>query len=854
MLLERDSQMAALAEYAAQARRGEGRLVFLGGEAGVGKSALVEQLERDLHDARWAWSACDGLFTPRPLGPLFDVADQLGGELQELCRARASREDLFSALLREISTAGQLKVMIIEDAHWADEATIDLIRFLGKRIRSAPTLLITTYRDDDLQADHPLRLALGELGTQRSMRRISLAPLSADSVRILADGSGLDPAAVYRLTAGNPFYVTEVVQAASSEVPPSARDAVLARTARLGERAREVLEVAALIGARVALPLLESVAACQPADVDELLTSGLFTADGPRLRFRHEIARLAVESGIGERRRQGIHAGILTALTSVGSEDFARLAFHAEAAGDGPAVMRFATAAALGAAELASHREAAAQFERALRFPGGTDVRTLAGLFDGLANEDLVIDKYEAATEAAAHALQLWRESGDPLREADTLRRMSRMLWRLCRGQEAMATAQRAVAALEPLGPTVELAAAYNNLAHWSSPDALDLARRARAIAEALGDLALLSDALNTEGCLRIDIGQDGIIELRRALEVALAAGLQSQAGQAYANIFSNLCLTWRMAEAEHNYAVGVAFCDDHDMATYSNFLRGQRTSMLVEVGRWDEAADLSERLLRQNVASPGNQIYPLLSLGLIRVRRGHPAAMETLSDAVGLADATGDPQWIVPARLAQAEALWLRGQLDAARAEAELADDLCAHCSGWERGSVAVWLRRTGSSRPARGKLPAPFEMQIDGDWCRASEAWAGLGGEYQAAMVLLDAADAQPLQQALRIFTGLGAALPAQVARRRLRTLGVRSIPAGPRTATRADPLGLTRREREVLGLLCESRTNAEIAQRLYVSRKTVDHHVSAVLTKLGAPSREAAAAHARRLGLVN
>src|SRR5215467_6284037 len=204
-LLERELPLAALATCAREARHGDGRLVLVAGEAGVGKSALVEQLQNDLADARWSWGACDGLFTPRPLGPLFDLAGQLGGELAELCRAGAAREELFRALLRQVSDPQALDVVVVEDVHWADEATVDLLRFLGRRLRDARVLLIVTYRDDGLAADDPLRIALGDLATQRTTRRVSLTPLSAAAVRTLADRSGLEAAELYRLTDGNPF-------------------------------------------------------------------------------------------------------------------------------------------------------------------------------------------------------------------------------------------------------------------------------------------------------------------------------------------------------------------------------------------------------------------------------------------------------------------------------------------------------------------------------------------------------------------------------------------------------------------------------------------------------------------------
>ena len=858
-LLERGASLAALAGYAEEARQGLGRLVLVAGEAGVGKSALVEQLHSDLPDARWSLGACDGLFTPRPLGPLFDLADQLGGELDELCRAGAVRDDLFRALLRQLSEPGTLNVLVVEDVHWADEASIDLLRFVSRRLWDAPTLLIATYRDDGLAAGDPLRVALGDLATQRSTRRVDLAPLSADAVRILADGTGLDAAELYRLTGGNPFYVTEVVQAGLDVVPSSARDAVLARAARLGGGSREVLDVAALTGARVDLNLLKSVTASPPQVLDELLASGLLAEDGGWLRFRHEIARLAVQQAVALHRRADIHARVLAALGSLGCGDDARLAFHAEGAGNGPAVLHHAPRAARQAAELGSHREAAAQFERALGCAADADLAVAAGLYGGLAYELMLIGRFQGAVEAGEQALRLWRQAGDRVREGGTLCNLSNALERLGRSPDSVTAAEAAVAVLEPLGPGTELAWAYARLAStrmWNSQyrAAIELAVRAQAIAKPLGALDVLSDALNTQGGSVAHMGGEWTGYLHRALEVALSAGLDEQAARAFKNLYSLYANQRRFAEAERYFTDGLAYCDEHDLGSGTVFLRGQRTIALERTGRWDEAVALGTELLASGDLSPVDRADALQALGVIRARRGEPDAWEYLDEAAAAADASGEPQWIIPVRLARAEAHWLQGEPHRAAQEAELADDVAAGADEWDRSEAAVWLRRTGSSRPPRGELAGPYRLQVAGEWEEASRLWAGLGCPYEAALALHDAADEAALRQALTIFTGLGASATVQLTRYKMRQLGIRSIPAGPRTSTRADPLGLTRREREVLGLICAGQSNAGIAAKLFLSPRTVDHHVSAVLAKLGAPTRGAAAAYAARLGLVS
>jgi DNA-binding CsgD family transcriptional regulator/tetratricopeptide (TPR) repeat protein len=862
-LLERESQIQALAEYALEADAGQGRLVLVSGEAGVGKSSLLEQLEGSLSGARWFWGACDGLFTPRPLAPLLDIATQLGGELSTLCRAGAPREDLFAELLHQMKQPGDLQVFAVEDVHWADEATLDLLRFLGRRLRDTRSLILVTYRDEGLAAGDPLRVALGDLATQRTTRRVSLPRLSAQAVAVLADGTGLEPAQLFALTGGNPFFLSELLQHQSilpgdGELPTSARDAVLAHVSGLSHEARQVLDVAALTGARVEPLLLLAITKAAPAAVDELIACGVLTGDGDLLRFRHEIARLAVEQAIGVHRRAPVHRGILEALRVSGCTDEARLAFHAEGAGDGELVLVHAPSAARRASALASHRVAVAQYERALRFASGADDRTTAALYDALAYEASLVDRWQDSADAAEAALGLWRAAGDPRREGDSLSSLARAMWRLCRGDEANRAVTQALAVLEPLGPSSELAWAFANLASRrmqlsEHTEAIELARRAQSLAEVLGLPDVRSDALNTHGCATAQLGGDWERLLRQALDIALTHGQHEHAGRAYANLYAMYCSELRFAEGESSFVDGVAYCDEHDISTFGTCLRGERTATLEKLGSWDEATSLSGRLLEQ-VASPVNRLNPLIALGKVRARRDAAGVWECLDEAASAADGVAEPQWIVPARLARAEAHWLDVDIDAASREISLAEAVVPTCGVLDRSEVAAWRHRiSGAGRP-HPQIVEPYASQVAGDHARAARLWDDLSCPYHAALALLDATDEVLLRQALTRMEGLGAVAAARAVRRKMRDLGIRSIPSGARSTTRENPAGLTRREREVLVLICDGHTNEEISNRLFISTKTVDHHVSAVLGKLGVPSRRVAAGEAVRLGLVD
>jgi DNA-binding CsgD family transcriptional regulator/tetratricopeptide (TPR) repeat protein len=855
-LLERESQLGSLLQYADEARTRTGRLVLISGEAGVGKSSLVEELQLRLPAATWAWGACDGLFTPRPLAPLHDIARQLGGDLLDLVRGAASRDEIFDEVLRAAAAVDDVSVLVVEDVQWADDATLDLLRFLGRRIRDLPLLLLVTFRDDALAPTDPLRVAVGELAGQRGTRRIDLPPLTSTGVRRLAEGSSYSPDELYLLTGGNPFFVVEVLSDDGGEVPASARDAVLARAARLSPAARATLDLASLDSWRVDPDLLARAGVVAVDTLDELLSAGLLKAEGDTLRFRHELARRAIESEVPPHRCRAGHRALLDALVEDDCDDEARLAYHAEEIGDPALVARYAPPAARRAAALGAFRESAAQYERALRFPPD-DQRALAELYDEFADQLALVDSWPRAAEARERAIELWRSLGDNRREGYAYRRLSSVYWRLCQGVRSTQAISRSLELLEPLGPDPELARTLSTQAfelwtHGDEEGGLSMLDRAVTMAEQVGDPAVLSDVINNAAFAAFLRRADWRPQMDQALQIALAAGAEAQAGRAYANAYTFFIAQYRFAEGERYWRDGVAYCDERDIPTFGTCLRGHRAIALLDLGQWDEAAALARQVLTTE-ASPVNLLTSQVTLSLVLARRGQPGAMEVIEPGVAEADNLAEAEWISATRLARAEIRWLAGDDEGAVADLAVVRSAVTPVEYLEDARLSVWEQRLLGAAAPVSPAPGPWATSLIGEHAAAAMHWERLGCRYEAAMSLHDSGCEDDLREAISRFESLGADASARRTRQKMKELGHRAVPTGARATTREHPVGLTRREDEVLALLCEGLTNEEIAGRLVVSTRTVDHHVSAVLAKLRVSSRGAAAARARALGLV-
>ena len=864
VLLERSEELGALHGLAAEmAAAGRGGVAIVSGEAGVGKTALLRQFRGELPRRVTAlWGSCDPLFTPRPLGPLLEPAAELGDEPAELAAAGAKPFDVAIALAAALGAIAPV-LLILEDVHWADEATLDVLRVLARRAGESGLLVVISYRSDQLSRDHPLRMVLGELGSSDGVTRLELDGLSRGAVSELAASSLLNADELFERTDGNPFFVTETLAAGTGAVPTSVSDAVHARVAGLSPSARAILDAVAVVPQRAEVWLLEALTDGDLGALDECLASGVLRAEADGVLFRHELARLAVEASLPPDRAVALHRRALAALSdpTLGAPDYVRLAHHAEAAGDGPAMLRYAPAAGERAAERGSPREAQHHYWRALRFAEGIDPAARADLLERFCDHAYLSDMRSEAVGAIDEAIAIHRRRGDVAREGRALRVRSRLLSCIGRGREAAETIREAVRVLEQGPPGEDLARAYSTLAGMAMFDydfeqTVTAGAKAIAIAQRVDDVEGLVNALNMVGIAEMIFGNPvGEAKLERSLELARQAHLGTYAGLAYINLGLGLMHHSRWRDALVWIERGIGYTLELGLEAWLKCLVAERALVELALGRWDDAAATAQTILegpRDEHVEP--RTNALIALGLVRARRGDPSCWPLLDEAWERAVAAEELQFLGPAAAARAEAAWLEGRPEAIAAETETTYDLaCRLNEATSAGWLACWRARAGLQVEPPDDVPVRFRLQLDGDFEGASALLKAEGADYDAAIALVPSSDGPLLRAAHEQLLALGAKPAATIVARRLRELGERNLPRGPRGATRENPAGLTNRELEVLQLLAQGLRNAEIARRLVVTPKTVDHHVSSILRKLGVTNRGQAGAAATRLGVI-
>lgn len=854
VLLERDEPLAVLQGCLTQASGGQGSLVLVAGAAGTGKSSLVNEAIRRAGDVVVLRGGCDPLSAPRPLGPLREIAMEPGADIGSVTDVSGDLFDVYERFLVRLKSPPGPVLVVLEDIHWADDATLDLIQYLARRVGRSRSVVVCTFRDDQVDADDRLLGALGMVTSLPDVERLEMQPLSISGVQLLiGDDESRDVQALFQATSGNPFFVTEVL-ASGDAVPSSVTEAVLARVRPLPPGARAAIEAVSIAPRAVDMITLRRLPGVEVDGIDIARDAGILQDDAGSLRFRHDLARVAVEQSLKPGRRISLHQAMLEQRRQAPNPDLAEIAHHAIGTEDPQVVLDEVPAAATQAMELGATLQAAALFDASVAAAERLDQDRAAELNLELAHARFNVGERDRGEAALDRAMAHYSSTDDVAAMANVVILRAGQASNAGGAEQPIALLEQAIEILagEPAGP--QLVSAHLGLARIGIVlrDG-EMAKRHQEQASAIhGEVDSTKPSPAVElSALLVELAFG---DFERASESLLARRVTAEREGDDTSVITIDSYVGTAAGEFRRYGVamerleqGVELSLERDLLAQAGYDGAWLAKVYVEVGDFARA----EATLLARPATTGIEgAKHLTALGRLRIRRGDPGGVEALRQGLALVD--GDflqHRWPLMAGLA--EHLWVDGRSveipDVIGETYELALRLD---SAWARGELGFWMWKAGAITEPPDGAADPYALQIAGDWRTAAQAWERIGAPFERALALVDG-DASAAAEAVAILDGLGAVPAADRVRRDLRDAGRHTVPRGPNTSTRANPFGLTRRQAEVLDLLAEGLTNAEIADQLVVSKRTVEHHVSAVFSQLGVTTRSKAIAVARTAG---
>ena len=871
-LLERHEAVGSIQSCIQNLAVGKGGVVSISGEAGIGKTSLIQALINICpNDIQLAIGFCEDLTTSRLLGPLFDMCDVLGDDLVNLINGSAPPGEFANQLLLSLKRSEIPFILVFEDTHWADEATLDLIKVLARRAAFLPILLVLTHRNDDPTGEKSISRLLGSISSQ-DVTRIVLSPLSCDAVAQLLGNDPGRARQVHAITNGNPFFVKEILAGdglAAEELPRSIRDAVWARMEMCPIEQRILLEAVSILPGGGERDLIVSlVTEPQAEQIDDLLESGMLVRDGHLIRFRHELARQATVELLSESRKKHLHIAAGQWLKQLPtSNDLAVMAqrlHHADAAGDGATIVAFVPDAAMRIAQMGGHKGAAQLLGLALRHADLLTKEAAATLYESWSYESGLAEQIDDDVIAARHkAIALWQELGRTDKVGLNHRWLSRLHWYRADSVKAEAHISKAIEVLETMAPGPELAWSYSVRSQWAMlkdqfDDALFWGERAIVLAKQFGQTEIYVHALNNMGTSLLLSGKPerGRALMDESLELALLHNYHEQAARVYTNVAEYALSVRDMALAEQYLEAGIAFDTLHDLDSWLHYLRGCQARFLMLCGRFAEAEALAQSIVDLPNQTLVMQLPAHIVLVRVQLLMGRDGARLLAENLLVDVLKTQEAQRIIPVRLMLAEAAWLDGDNREILYQVEQAMDCGMVQKSWELAGAFCWSRRAGSTHlPLPNDLPLPAQLECEGRISEAVDAYVGNAMPFEQAIVLCavtGAERADALQRAHAVFSSIGASAAADRVRTMADAEGIR-LPLherrGQYAAARLHPAGLTAKEQQVLNLLRLGASNADIAGKLHRSVRTVEHHVSAVIGKLGVRSRQEAAVSADR-----
>lgn len=848
MIVDRDQDIAKLNAMLAQVTRTGGIFALVSGEAGIGKSTFVEAfLAQSERSCRSAIAWCDPLNTPRPLGPVRDLTMALlPGDLSEYGEA-----DFFDGIIAYAQSARRPLVLVIEDLHWVDQKTLDWLIFLGRRLSQLPVLLIGTFRDDEIGPDHPIRTAVAAISSARKSY-VELSPLSIEAVRHLGQGrsGGFSAEELHHITGGHPYFVAELMNSDTPDAAPpqSVADVIHARLARLPAKLRRFLETVSCAPQDLSYALLQHL----PFDglmalCDEAVARRFLVSTGPGFKFRHELARRAIGAGLGPAQTRDAHAQLLTAHLAQpdGVQEPDTIVFHAEGAQDQEILLNYAQKAADKAAALGAHREAALHLGAGLACLDGQETELAAEMNERWAYEaglSLGID--DEVVAARERAVALWRKLDRPERLGENLRWLSRLHWYRGEAEQAERYITEALDVLENEARSSEIGKAYALRAQFlmlqeRMDDAVEWAERARAVASSTDDFETQAHALNTSGSAKLfrgDLEGEGL--LRESLAISQAHALHEQAARVYTNLSECLIEIGALDRAEALLEEGIAFDTAHDLDAWTYYLIGRKAQLRFEQDRYDEAAVIARSVLDQPNQTMLMQLPARIILARCGLRTGAAAAANLLEEALSHADQIGEPQYQVTLLIALLEQSILTGG-SPEHALHRLASIDPAQISPAKQSDYQLWAHLAGHSLPPE-PMPLAYARCCAADYEAAAEQWNGENRSYLAGWAFAKVGTNASVAKADALFDSCGAIAARQALRDIHELPPLKVAPRGPYGPARDHPYALTGKEQTVLAMMGQGKSNTVIADEMSRSRRTIENHVSSILSKLNCQNR--------------
>jgi len=862
-LIERSGFLDILQSHFDNIAEDGGHCIFISGEAGIGKTSLVKAFCRKTGDnANIYLGTCDSLFAPRPLAPVYDILLQLGSKLPEKSNDIADHTSFFTRIFRELKNRKEESLVIFEDIHWADEATLDFIKFLARRISQLRCLFILSYRDNEIHTHHPLRNVLGQLNSG-SFTRLQLLPLSEQAVEKMAAERGHHGKDVYAISGGNPFYVTELLASYNAGIPESIKDSILSAYNRTEEKTRQIWDLISVIPDSFETKYLEKFEPCYTSSIENSLAFGILFIKEGHIFFKHELFRRTIESSLSPLKRVSLNKKIL-ALLREGFEqtgDIERIIHHAKNANEYDLVVQYAPVAAKRAVSLGAHTEAAKLYLSAIEYYQGNDTDTLIQFYGPYAYECYLTNQIKEAIIYQEKALRIWKGKNDTEKTGDTLRFLSRLWWFEGKREKAETYARQAIETLE-LEPSSRIKAmALSNMSQlkvisYNLDESISWGIKAIEMAKELGDEEVLCHALNNVGtsqCLIQSSRQKGIEILRQSLEIAQKNSYHEDAARAYLNLALHATKMKDYVLAKKTFEEGIQYCEDRDLDLYTILLMVFRARLHFETGNWQQAYDIANDFIKKEDQLAIVKTGALVIVSTIKMRRGDSDLLPLLLEAKEKAFETIEPRSVIPTVAALLEYEWITGTSFISQADLNYAISMFETRGNiYEKSEFAFWLSKAGKQQLQLDEYFEGYDLHNKASALNAADLWKQLGCPYEQALALFEGNE-DDKRKAIEMVHNLGADAVYEKLKLEMRRSGIKSIPRGIRKTTQSNPAFLTDRELDILQLLQEGLHNKEIASRLFISAKTVDHHISSILFKLDVNSRIKAVQEAIHLNII-